>query len=63
MNKYKVAVEWMMFSFLEVEAASMEEAISIVENEDGSLPDGDYLDDSFQVNTQITKEINAKLFS
>ena len=63
MNKYKVAVEWMMFSFIEVEAASMEEAISIVENEDGSLPDGDYLDDSFQVNTQITKDLNAKLFS
>jgi hypothetical protein len=62
MNKYKVAVEWMMFSFIEVEAASMEEAISIVENEDSSLPDGDYLDDSFQVNTQITTEINRSLF-
>ena len=63
MNKYKVAVEWMMFSFIEVEAASMEEAISIVENEDSSLPDGDYLDDSFQVNTEITAEINRSLFS
>lgn len=63
MNKYKVSVEWIMFTTLEVEASSMEEAISIVENEDGSLPDGDYLDDSFQVNTQITKELNAKLFS
>lgn len=63
MNKYKVAVEWMMFSFIEVEASSIEEAISIVENEDSSLPDGDYLDDSFQVNTQITAEINRSLFS
>ena len=63
MNKYKVAGEWMMFSFIEVEASSIEEAISIVENEDSSLPDGDYLDDSFQVNTQITAEINRSLFS
>lgn len=63
MNKYKVAVEWMMFSFIEVEASSIEEAISIVENEDSSLPDGDYLDDSFQVNTEITAEINRSLFS
>jgi hypothetical protein len=58
-----VAVEWMMFSFLEVEASSIEEAISIVENEDSSLPDGDYLDDIFQVNTEITAEINRSLFS
>jgi hypothetical protein len=63
MSKYKVSVEWIMFATLEVEASSMEEAISIVENEDGSLPDGDYLDDSFQVNTQITAEINRSLFS
>ncbi len=53
----------MMFSFLEVEASSIEEAISIVENEDSSLPDGDYLDDIFQVNTEITAEINRSLFS
>lgn len=62
MNKYKVAVEWMMTSFIEVEASSIEEAISIVENEDGSLPEGDYLDDSFEVNRQVTIEINRSLF-
>ncbi len=62
MNKYKVSVEWVMVAFIEVEASSMEEAISIVENEDESLPEGDYLDDSFQVNKEVTIELNRSLF-
>ncbi len=62
MNKYKVSVEWMMVAFIEVEASSIEEAISIVENEDGSLPEGSYLDDSFQVNKEVTIELNRSFF-
>lgn len=63
MNKYKVAVEWMMCAFIEVDAASMEQAIEIVEGEESALPDGSYLDDSFVVNLEITRQYNQKLFS
>jgi len=40
----------------------VEEAISIVENEDDSLPEGSYLDDSFQVNKEVTIDLNRSFF-
>lgn len=53
----------MMCAFIEVDAISMEKAIEIVENEEANLPDGSYLDDSFVVNLEITRQCNQKLFS
>lgn len=54
----QIPVHWVMGGFVEVEAGSIEEAIEIaVEKENGenpfSLPDGTYLDDSFNLPCDI----------
>lgn len=51
-----------MFSTIEVDAESMEQAINLVEDSD-DLPEGIYLDNSFLVNEEITRQINLKLLS
>jgi hypothetical protein len=59
MPKFKVAVSWEMYGVVEVEAESVEDAILIVNmDNDIPLPDGDYVDDSFQANEDVTIEMN-----
>jgi hypothetical protein len=58
MKTYKIAVEWTMIADIEVEANSLDEAIEKVEEMD-SLPDnGEYLEDSFQVDEYLSEELN-----
>ena len=55
MKTYKIAVEWSVYSTVEVEAESLEDAILKVEDSDFPLPtDSDYIDNSFIVNRQVT---------
>lgn len=57
-RKYTVYVGWEMYADVEVEAFSLEEAIKIVEDE-WKLPDnGEYVDGSYEINEEVTKEIN-----
>lgn len=63
MTNYKIAVEWIMHDFVEVKASSMQEAINIVESSTDDLPDGIYLDGSFVINEEITREVNKQNFS
>ena len=58
MNKYKIAVSWEMFGEMEIVADSLEEAIKIAEEEDDSLPEGNYLDGSFLVDEQMSIYLN-----
>lgn len=56
MPKFFVEVQWMMTKTMEYEANSLEDAIDQARND---LPtDGQYLDDSFEVNEEITAELN-----
>ena len=52
MPKYKIPVSWVMTDEIDVEANSLEEAIQKVE-ESNELPDGEYLDSSFEVNREL----------
>jgi hypothetical protein len=64
MPVYKVAVEWSVFSEVEVEASSMEEAIMEVESNDSILPvEGSYIDGSLTINHEMTNFFNKKHFS
>lgn len=58
MKKFKIPVYWEMYARIEVEANSLEEAIEIFDQKEQSadpygLPDGYYLDDSFERHRDI----------
>lgn len=53
MKKFKIPVSWEMYDYIEVEANSVEEAIEIFDQKEQSadpygLPDGNYVDASFE---------------
>ena len=48
---FKIPVEWAEYGTLEIEAHTVEEAIKIAEEDDSiPLPDGNYIESSWQVN-------------
>jgi len=53
---YKIPVYWTMFDTMEVEASSLKEAIDKA-IDIMALPDGDYVDGSFTVETQTLNEL------
>ena len=50
---FKIPVEWAVYGIVDVEASSLAEAIKLAKDENGDipLPDGHYIDGSWQVNT------------
>ena len=55
-KEYPIAVDWGMGGVVNIKAATIGEAIEIVERDD-SIPlpeDGEYIDGSFTVNRQMT---------
>lgn len=59
MAKFKVAVEWVMTANLIIEAETLEDAILQVEDMPDLPDNGDYLDSSFEVNHEVTRELNS----
>lgn len=58
MPKFKVAVEWVVTTDVVVEAETLEDAILKVEDMPELPDDGEYLDGSFEVNHEVTRELN-----
>ncbi len=58
MKDFTVHCEWVMIGSFKVQAETVEEAIELVQDYDHLPPDGEYLDDSFQVNEDFTLEDN-----
>ena len=59
MKTYKVAVEWTMTKTLMIAADDLDEAMELAQDKD--LPDdGEYLDESFTVNAELSEEINSQ---
>ena len=59
MAKFAVAVSWEVCGVMDIEAESLDEAIRIAkEDQDLPLPDGDYIDGSFRVDSQMSEEMN-----
>jgi len=56
MAKFIIASQWIMVAETEVEANSLQEAIDLISNSD--IPDGEYLDDSFEINKEVTEMCN-----
>jgi len=59
MAKFAVAVSWSVFGEMNIEAKTLEEAIQIAREDDSiSLPEGEYMDGSFVVDPEMSKELN-----
>jgi len=54
---YKVGVSWEMYGYLEIEADSYEEALEAAEADDVELPEGDYLEGSWQVDYDLEEGV------
>ena len=50
---YKVPVSWQMYGYMDIEAEGWDEALEIAEDDGTSLPDGDYVDGSFEVDHDV----------
>lgn len=61
-KEFKIACDWAECGEMIIEAESLEEAIKIAESDDNPLPDGEYIDGSFQVNKEVTELIQKAEF-
>jgi len=59
----KLAVTWEMCGYVDVEANTLEEAMKKFNDECDyiKLPDGEYVDGSFQLSTQDVDEMDAMI--
>lgn len=46
---FKVPVKWKMRTIMKIPARSLKEAIQIVNSQEHDLPEGEYIDDSFEI--------------
>jgi hypothetical protein len=49
-RSYKIPVSWEMYGYITVQADTLEDAIEMAE--DFPLPDGSYIEDSFQIDIE-----------
>lgn len=57
-KRFLIACDWMESGEMYVEADTLEEAIEKAEESD-EIPDGTYIDGSFQVNREITEVLDS----
>lgn len=56
---YRIPCSWQMYGYYEVEAESLEEAIDMAL--DSSLPDGSYVEGSFEIDhSQLEEELSEE---
>lgn len=53
MNIYRIPLVWSMYGHIDVEAESQEQAIDIALGPECPLPEGEYLDESVQVDRDL----------
>ena len=50
---YKVPCSWQMYGYMDIKAEDWDEALEIAEDDGTSLPDGGYVDGSFEVDHDV----------
>ena len=55
---FKVATFYTMYKTLNIPACDIEEAMKLAEEWEFDLKTGDYMDDSFMIDVEATKELN-----
>src|SRR5210317_1051313 len=56
-RKFRIPVVWQMAGWLEVSADDLEDALSQAETHDGNLPEGTYIDGSYEVNHSMVEDL------
>jgi hypothetical protein len=57
MKDFRIPVSWQMYGWVDIKAESLKEAAEILEtNSDVGLPDGDYVEDSWEIDWEIVTE-------
>ena len=51
-KKYRIPVSWEMMGWIEVEADSLQDAVSHCYGSECPLPEGDYIDGTFKVDNE-----------
>ena len=57
---YRIPLLWQMYGYVDVEASSLEEAITYAVGPDCPLPDGDYVDDSIALDSDVLDLMNSE---
>mgnify|MGYP006865009045 CR=1 FL=1 len=57
---FRLACAWQMYGTLEIEGDSLEDAIKKAHGSNVGLPQGEYLDDSFEVDLDASEEIGGE---
>lgn len=55
MKTYKIPVTWEAYGTVRIEAESLEEAIELAKGDDIPLPDGCYVDGSWEVDEEMAE--------
>ncbi len=50
---YKIPCSWIMYGYAEVKADSLDEAVEVVESSETNLPEGSYVEASFEVDYDV----------
>ena len=53
MKTYKIPCSWEMYGYMDIEAETLEEAVHAAEHFLTPLPEGHYVDESFEVDTEV----------
>ena len=54
---YQVPCSWQMYAHANIEATSLEEAIKLAESDQFPLPEGSYVEASFEIDYEICEEL------
>jgi hypothetical protein len=60
-RKYIIPCSWELYGEMEVEADSLEEAVTIAESDESGLPEGTYVEASFRVDHDVMEELNEQV--
>ena len=52
-SEYTIPCSWQMYGYLKVQADSLEDAIEIAESDSTNLPDGSYIEASFELDFDV----------
>jgi hypothetical protein len=55
-NEYTIPCSWQMYGHLKIQADSLEDAIEIAESDSTNLPDGSYVEASFEVDHDVLED-------
>jgi hypothetical protein len=59
MPRFAIPINWSMYATMYVEADDLDHAIDIANQQD--IPDGEYVDGSWEIDDYFAREINAEL--